>query len=232
MRRLPLALRDPAAMCLPTWASRTRRNFLRKPRWCSGICDIIAQRKLTQVRAAKLLGIDQPKVSALLRAGLTGFRPIASFAFSTLSAATWRSSFDQLAMAKRQTRELSRPRLVKSSFSRQFLKSPRELSISPWVCEVWRMMRAGGMGQGTIAPGGGVSLTPCARRRGAGGVFLRSGVWIPGSLRLAPCVAWAGPGRRRRRVLHPGARPSPRRPHLAPAASRLYPKSGPGHRRQ
>jgi predicted XRE-type DNA-binding protein len=31
------------------------------------IRDIIAERKLTQVKAAKLLGIDQPKVSALVR---------------------------------------------------------------------------------------------------------------------------------------------------------------------
>jgi predicted XRE-type DNA-binding protein len=37
------------------------------------IVDIIAKRKLTQVRAAKLLGIDQPKVSALLRGKLDGF---------------------------------------------------------------------------------------------------------------------------------------------------------------
>src|SRR6476469_3942811 len=35
--------------------------------------DVIAERKLSQVRAAKLLGIDQPKVSALLRGKLDGF---------------------------------------------------------------------------------------------------------------------------------------------------------------
>jgi predicted XRE-type DNA-binding protein len=37
------------------------------------IADIIAERRLTQARAAKLLGIDQPKVSALLRGKLSGF---------------------------------------------------------------------------------------------------------------------------------------------------------------
>ncbi len=34
---------------------------------------LIAKRHLTQVQAARLLGIDQPKVSALLRGRLTGF---------------------------------------------------------------------------------------------------------------------------------------------------------------
>ena len=37
------------------------------------ICDIIAERKLTQTKAARLLGIDQPKVSALIRGKLDGF---------------------------------------------------------------------------------------------------------------------------------------------------------------
>jgi len=34
---------------------------------------ILKQRKLTQTSAAKLLGIDQPKVSRLMRSGLYGF---------------------------------------------------------------------------------------------------------------------------------------------------------------
>jgi predicted XRE-type DNA-binding protein len=37
------------------------------------ICDIINARKLTQNEAAALLGIDQPKVSALMRGKLEGF---------------------------------------------------------------------------------------------------------------------------------------------------------------
>ena len=37
------------------------------------ICDCLAERKLTQVKAAALLGIDQPKVSALMRGNLDGF---------------------------------------------------------------------------------------------------------------------------------------------------------------
>jgi predicted XRE-type DNA-binding protein len=37
------------------------------------ILDIIEDRRLTQVQAAKVLGIDQPKVSALKRGRLTDF---------------------------------------------------------------------------------------------------------------------------------------------------------------
>lgn len=37
------------------------------------IVDIIEDRSLTQVRAARILGIDQPKVSALMRGRLSDF---------------------------------------------------------------------------------------------------------------------------------------------------------------
>src|SRR5712672_2730131 len=37
------------------------------------IRQLIADRKLTQVRAAKLLGLDQPKVSALVRGRVEGY---------------------------------------------------------------------------------------------------------------------------------------------------------------
>jgi predicted XRE-type DNA-binding protein len=37
------------------------------------ICAIIAERKLSQVKAATLLGVDQPKMSALIRGKLDGF---------------------------------------------------------------------------------------------------------------------------------------------------------------
>ncbi|MEC4589413.1 helix-turn-helix transcriptional regulator [Nitrospirillum amazonense] len=39
----------------------------------SRISDVIEERKLTQVQAAQILGIDQPKVSALVRGKLSGF---------------------------------------------------------------------------------------------------------------------------------------------------------------
>src|SRR4051795_11770562 len=48
-------------------------EFLAKAELVQRISDIIAERKLTQAGAARLLGIDQPKVSALLRGKLEGF---------------------------------------------------------------------------------------------------------------------------------------------------------------
>jgi len=48
-------------------------EMLAKAELVQRICDIIAERKLTQTKAASLLGIDQPKISALMRGKLDGF---------------------------------------------------------------------------------------------------------------------------------------------------------------
>ncbi|MBE9063801.1 helix-turn-helix domain-containing protein [cf. Phormidesmis sp. LEGE 11477] len=48
-------------------------GLLMKAELADQISDIISQRNLTQVEAANLLGIDQPKVSALMRGKLSGF---------------------------------------------------------------------------------------------------------------------------------------------------------------
>lgn len=48
------------------------------------ILNIIAQRHLTQAEAAELLGIDQPKVSALTRGKLSGFSMERLFHFLNL----------------------------------------------------------------------------------------------------------------------------------------------------
>ncbi len=45
------------------------------------ICTILSERKLTQARAAAVLGIDQPKVSALIRGKLDGFSTDRLFRF-------------------------------------------------------------------------------------------------------------------------------------------------------
>jgi len=45
------------------------------------ICDILEERKVTQKEAAAILGIDQPKVSALLRGRLEGFSSDRLFRF-------------------------------------------------------------------------------------------------------------------------------------------------------
>lgn len=49
----------------------------------SRICDIIAERKLSQTMAATILGVDQPKVSALIRGRLDGFSSDRLFRFLT-----------------------------------------------------------------------------------------------------------------------------------------------------
>src|SRR6266478_4016010 len=46
---------------------------LAKARLVQRIRDLIAARKLTQAKAAALLGLDQPKVSALVRGRLEGY---------------------------------------------------------------------------------------------------------------------------------------------------------------
>jgi len=46
---------------------------LEKAKLVRRIADIIAERKLTQARAAAILGVDQPKVSALVRGKFEGF---------------------------------------------------------------------------------------------------------------------------------------------------------------
>lgn len=46
---------------------------LAKAELANKIAELIREQKLTQAKAAKLLGIDQPKVSMLLRGRLTGF---------------------------------------------------------------------------------------------------------------------------------------------------------------
>ncbi len=46
---------------------------LAKARLAARIAEIIAERGLTQIAAAKVLGVDQPKVSALLRGKLSSF---------------------------------------------------------------------------------------------------------------------------------------------------------------
>ncbi len=56
-------------------------ELLAKAQIVQRIADIIAERKLTQARAAKVLGIDQPKVSALLRGKLDGFSTDRLFRF-------------------------------------------------------------------------------------------------------------------------------------------------------
>ncbi len=49
------------------------QTHLAKADICRLICSIIKKRKLSQSDAAALLGIDQPKISKLMRGNLSGF---------------------------------------------------------------------------------------------------------------------------------------------------------------
>ena len=48
-------------------------DALAKAELADRICQVIAGRGLTQSQAAKVMGLDQPKISALLRGKLRGF---------------------------------------------------------------------------------------------------------------------------------------------------------------
>ena len=54
---------------------------LAKAEVASRICEIIAERKLSQTMAAAILGVDQPKVSALMHGRLDGFSSDRLFRF-------------------------------------------------------------------------------------------------------------------------------------------------------
>lgn len=59
------------------------QQLLAKAELVGRICAIIEKRGLSQVEAAKILGVDQPKVSALMRGELKGFSSDRLFRFLT-----------------------------------------------------------------------------------------------------------------------------------------------------
>jgi predicted XRE-type DNA-binding protein len=67
-----LSLRE-AVMFLRIWGFAEPEEELTKAQLASQIRQTITRRRLTQVAAASLMGIDQPKVSALLNGRLTNF---------------------------------------------------------------------------------------------------------------------------------------------------------------
>ena len=56
-------------------------EMLAKAELARRICDLLAERRLTQTKAAAVLGVDQPKVSALMRGKLDGFSTERLFRF-------------------------------------------------------------------------------------------------------------------------------------------------------
>src|SRR6266478_6331096 len=52
---------------------RNPQDRLAKAQLAHRICQVIAARGLTQTKAAEIMGLDQPKISALMRGILKGF---------------------------------------------------------------------------------------------------------------------------------------------------------------
>lgn len=69
----PVSVRESSGNVFADLELKNPEELLAKAQLVHRISEIIAERKLTQTRAAKLLGIDQPKVSALLKGRLEGF---------------------------------------------------------------------------------------------------------------------------------------------------------------
>lgn len=56
-------------------------EYLAKAKLANKICELINQRNLTQTEAGKLLGVNQPKISALMTGKLDGFSSERLFRF-------------------------------------------------------------------------------------------------------------------------------------------------------
>lgn len=77
----PVIIEESSGNVFADLELKNPEELLAKAQLVQRIADIIAERKLTQAQAAKLLGIDQPKVSALLRGKLEGFSTDRLFRF-------------------------------------------------------------------------------------------------------------------------------------------------------
>jgi predicted XRE-type DNA-binding protein len=77
----PVSIEESSGNVFADLGLENPEELLAKAQLVQRISDIISERKLTQARAAKLLGIDQPKVSALLRGKLAGFSTDRLFRF-------------------------------------------------------------------------------------------------------------------------------------------------------
>ena len=77
----PVAIEESGGNVFADLGLKDPEGLLAKAELVQRIADLIAERKLTQARAAKLLDIDPPKVSALLRGQLDGFSTDRLFRF-------------------------------------------------------------------------------------------------------------------------------------------------------
>jgi predicted XRE-type DNA-binding protein len=77
----PVSIEESSGNVFADLGLKNPEELLAKAQLVQRVADIISERKLTQARAAKLLGIDQPKVSALLTGKLEGFSTDRLFRF-------------------------------------------------------------------------------------------------------------------------------------------------------
>jgi predicted XRE-type DNA-binding protein len=69
----PVVIEESSGNVFADLGLKNPEQLLAKAELVHRIRTLITERKLTQLRAAKLLGTDQPKISALMRGKLDGF---------------------------------------------------------------------------------------------------------------------------------------------------------------
>ena len=72
-KKRPISVTPSSGNVFADIGVRDPEEALAKAQLATHIREVIRQRRLTQVAAAKLMGIDQPKVSALLNGRLASF---------------------------------------------------------------------------------------------------------------------------------------------------------------
>lgn len=80
-RENPVSVEESSGNVFADIGLKNPDELLAKAELVHRICTIIGERKLTQLRAAKILGIDQPKISALMCGRLDGFSTDRLFRF-------------------------------------------------------------------------------------------------------------------------------------------------------
>jgi predicted XRE-type DNA-binding protein len=89
-------------------------EMLAKADLASQINDIIKKRKLTQVKAAKLLEVDQPKISLLAQGKLSGFSLERLFRFLNILGQDITIKVTKATLKKKTSVNVSFPRAKKS----------------------------------------------------------------------------------------------------------------------
>jgi predicted XRE-type DNA-binding protein len=77
----PVAIEESSGNVFADLGLENPEELLAKAELVQRICDVIAERKLTQAGAAGLLGVDQAKFSSLMRGKLGGFSTDRLFRF-------------------------------------------------------------------------------------------------------------------------------------------------------